>query len=307
MCVIAIKPEFVSLSDADVSDMFTRNSDGLGVMWMQKGRVQTIKTLPRTPEEAIAALKRVPHEAEAVIHFRMATHGSVSLKNTHPFEVVPGLFVCHNGVLDTHDLGLKCGTGTDTEAYIKQYLKPILAHAKDPYVMAHSAEFRSLVGEHIGGNKFVFLDKTGKVSVVNRHMGSTIKRGDHSLWVSNTHWQSWAAQSPKKLAPHWSTHKDWMWEADEGDIKPLAPRETADEDREFIAFLTDAETLFIEQGEDLWAFLDAEDLADFFYDETTDDEDPDRMLRYLESRAITPYCFSEIVRGVLTIDAPLAA
>lgn len=188
MCVIVVKPANFSLSAADTSAMYSRNSDGIGIMYAESGAIRTAKALPATAADAVDFIaEHAPHERECIIHFRYATHGSVSIENTHPFPVVDGLFLAHNGVLFTG--ADDCGTGTDTEAYIRYYLRPLLTHASDPLEMARAPEFVAVIGEHITGSKFVLLDRHGVVTIINEIDGKTIERDNLQIWCSNLHWQ----------------------------------------------------------------------------------------------------------------------
>ncbi len=191
MCVAIHKPAGVVLTKADVENMYFQNSDGFGAAWMERGQLKTFRSVPKSTDEAwqhykSLHLKKYP----AIIHYRLATHGSVRVDNSHPFPVIDGMFMIHNGILDVRGLGLDCsGDRTDTEAYIERYLRPVLATTSTPFDLIHEPSFLSMVGEHIGGNKFVFLTSDGRVSIANREMGEDIKRQGGRFWASNTHWE----------------------------------------------------------------------------------------------------------------------
>jgi hypothetical protein len=192
MCVIVSKPAGVELSESDITDMFWVNPDGFGVSWAKEGRVRTYRALPKTGKAAWACYQALNlHDVHAVLHFRMATHGSVRLENTHPFEVVPGVVMSHNGVLDTRKLELDCkGDITDSLAYARSWLKPLLEQARDPLAMLRSGEFQALIGGQIGSSKLAFVDREGHVSLINDHLGHIRKRPGGTIWVSNTFWEN---------------------------------------------------------------------------------------------------------------------
>ena len=69
-----------------------------------------------------------------------------------------------------------------------------------------------MLGEHIGHSKFVLMDKTGRVYMVNQHLGETIpltcaktSESQH-IWVSNTNWDweeyDYKADTPKTTKYH---------------------------------------------------------------------------------------------------------
>jgi predicted glutamine amidotransferase len=298
MCVIVIKPANFSLSESDVEDMFFQNSDGLGVMYHDPDTqtVQVRRALPTAKNVWPTYQRLVPHDKEVVIHFRFATHGAASKKNTHPFEVTDGLYLCHNGVLSTSSLNLKCGKGTDTTAYIRQYIKPMLALAANPFELAHSPEFRAVIGEHIGHNKFVSLSADGRLSVVNQHLGKFITRDKTRLWVSNTNWErmSWYEMKPKARAITHSTAKsydDWYLPS----IKDEEPQEFIGSDAS--AWLFDVDQAFYEQGLDTDAWLDSNTLLEFFYDDAVGITEAYRVLEQFQTRQIDVDTFADIVVG----------
>lgn len=115
MCIIIVKPSGVELpSDNLLRAAAALNRDGCGFM-TDDGVVY--HALYRDLDLFLSVLRRrAPKEAAAAVHFRMATHGSVSLKNCHPFNYQGELFMMHNGVLpieSRHDL-------TDSEIYLRR-------------------------------------------------------------------------------------------------------------------------------------------------------------------------------------------
>lgn len=72
------------------------NSDGWGVFNDQR---QVLKSSERfTGEDADTVFTQFTGSKFVVLHLRMATQGSVSLDNTHPFDIGENL-LCHNGMI----------------------------------------------------------------------------------------------------------------------------------------------------------------------------------------------------------------
>ena len=84
-----------------------------------------------------------------LLHFRLATHGSIKKSNCHPFyDVETDTYFMHNGVLDIKPKGDK----TDSETAFREYLVPeIKASGLDSDELAYT------VNCIIGCSKFAFL------------------------------------------------------------------------------------------------------------------------------------------------------
>lgn len=84
-----------------------------------------------------------------LMHFRLATHGSVKKSNCHPFhDKKSDTWFMHNGILDVAPIG----DMTDSETAYREILVPeIQAHG------LHSDEVRYTIRNIIGGSRFAFL------------------------------------------------------------------------------------------------------------------------------------------------------
>jgi len=196
MCVIVHSPNNTALTDQQIRLMFKQNSDGIGVMFRDPstGNLTTAKALPSSPDKALQWLKgyNTP-ELNVVIHFRWATHGPAIPENTHPFKIIPGMHMVHNGVLAESTTGRVPKGKTDTETYVERVIRPLLQASASPSELIRSEAFQTLVGAHIGGSKLVFMDRAGTPVFVNRALGDDIpaESGKGTIWVSNTHWKAW--------------------------------------------------------------------------------------------------------------------
>jgi predicted glutamine amidotransferase len=311
MCVAIIKPANFTFDAIDVEDFYHQNSDGFGVMWAQDGVIHAHRALPKSAKDAVKLYQKlVPHDRECVLHYRFATHGSKTLKNTHPFAITDDLYMVHNGVLSEHSLGLKCGKGTDTTAYVRQYLTPMLAKAKDPLELAHCPEFRAVIGEHIGHSKFVFLDKHGTISVVNKELGKVITRSGIKIWVSNTNWDTSAyyrtpaPTGPAKQVNHttrlsydWGKPELLVWDDEEDDIAP----------GDVTLFLEAVDQAFAVHDAFVESYLDEASLIEYFTDPDVGGEDAWAVVDYLKTGAIDLDTFTDIAIGAAVLDLEDAA
>lgn len=184
MCLMIKQTSDVEFDFADLQDFYKHNSDGIGVMYVEGGEVKVVKALPNNEHEAWAFYLAHVKGRDCVWHLRMKTHGTIVAEQSHPFEVIPGVYLAHNGVLaigNAQDTSI-----SDTQHYIAKYLKPMLEEAPG---LIHNPGFQSLLSSHIGGgNRFALMDKDG-IEVINEHHGTTYK----GAWLSNTY--AWSSPS----------------------------------------------------------------------------------------------------------------
>lgn len=191
MCIVFIKPANFSMPENDIRAMANANPHGLGIAY-----ADTINRGSKYPPINKVIVKRFIgdtankylalnlHDKQVLVHFRLATHGSINTRNTHPFIVKNNhLVMAHNGVLDVDTRADE----TDTAAYIRANIKP--AVEKYGPAIINQPFFKGLIERDIRSSKFVFLDSHGFVTVYNEHLGATIKRAGRNIWVSNTHWE----------------------------------------------------------------------------------------------------------------------
>lgn len=196
MCLIITGPaqkvrESLLTTPGLLADVWKSNGDGIGAMHVSDdGLLVVDKTLAKSLDQAADFIARLPEsDKDLAIHFRMRTHGDVDTLNCHPYPVVEGeVHMMHNGVLQIDDSSDK--TKSDTWHYIDKVVRPQIEVA--PQIIAVPA-WQELVAEHIGNsNRLVFLDRSGKLVIVNKHLGI-----EHDgMWFSNEY-----AWSPELLIP----------------------------------------------------------------------------------------------------------
>lgn len=182
MCIIVAKnPGNKMPNESILSNCFTNNPDGAGIMIGAKGRVYGFKGLMtydafkaklKQLEKRFGSLDKLP----VVMHFRITTHGGTIAANTHPFPVsqsykslrklewVSNLGVAHNGIIDATSLhpDVKRENVSDTMVFIKRVIAPISANAS---IMRNSKlqEAISLAS----GSKLAFMDSENIVVLGN--------------------------------------------------------------------------------------------------------------------------------------------
>jgi len=174
-----------------LSDIYTTNPDGIGIMYATTKGLKIVKTLPKNYADAFAFIGKLPDDdRELAIHFRWTTHGNTDLTNCHPYDVVNGyVAMMHNGILHT---GNKADTTkSDTWHFIKDYLAEAV---HEHPALVHNAGYLTMIAEFIGDNRFVFMDGDGRMSHVNYDQGVE----HEGMWFSNTY-----AWSPSRLIPNY--------------------------------------------------------------------------------------------------------
>jgi hypothetical protein len=184
MCILVHQPAGTTISEAMLHDFYTLNPDGFGAMFAVDNKIEIVKTLAKE-DEIIKIYNDIVAGKEAVIHFRMKTHGDIDLDNCHPYRVTDDIWLAHNGILsEGNPIDKK---KSDTWHYIEYVLRPTLTAQPELF---DNPDFIDYLGTMIGdSNKFGLLRNDGKVQLVNRESGV-----DHAgLWLSNTY-----AWSPEK-------------------------------------------------------------------------------------------------------------
>lgn len=82
-----------------------------------------------------------------IIHFRLATHGSIKRSNCHPFKQ-GDVYFAHNGILSVRPMGGK----TDSETAFIRYLYPYI----EQYGL-YSKEAEKMVYNIIESSRFAFM------------------------------------------------------------------------------------------------------------------------------------------------------
>lgn len=178
MCLAIYKPEGKTVDWDALEEGFRSNSDGAGFAYVRNDRLLIHRGL-----FSFDAFKTAfePHaKRQAIIHFRLATHGNKDKKNCHPFRINDNLCLIHNGILP-----IKCNQDkdmSDTWHYANLILKPMAERDPDFYMRSEIV----FMGEAaIGSNKFVFLSADGNFSIWNDDAGHWV----NDVWYSNRSYQ----------------------------------------------------------------------------------------------------------------------
>lgn len=218
MCLLVIENDVTApaLSDEFLTGVYTRNSDGLGVMWAENDTLFFIKRLPQSAAEFIAFYRESIQGKVCAWHARMKTHGDIDHENCHPYpvfgfdghdgaEISHPMALMHNGVLSSGNT--KDKTKSDTWHYIRDVMQPLL---KDHPEMFMNEALIKMLGSAIGhGNKFAIMDYTGKIAVVNKSAFTEYQ----GRLLSNTYAWDYYGLHPNapKLQPYTYPRKHQAW------------------------------------------------------------------------------------------------
>jgi len=204
MCLLLTQTPDVDLPDDLLRGVYTRNSDGVGVMWAEDDKLHYVKAIFSKAEDAIAFYREHTKGRTCAAHFRLTTHGETRPDNTHPYPVFGfdeehehPMLLMHNGVLHTGNA--KDKARSDTYWYIEDYLRPLIQANPE---LVFSPVFQKVIESHIGtGNRFVIMDHKGQIATFNKHTGTEYA----GAWFSNQY--AWDAHKYLPKPDYPSYHK----------------------------------------------------------------------------------------------------
>lgn len=162
MCLIAYSPKAEArLTEKEVRSAWESNPHGAGFMFAVDGKL-TIRKPYWTADEFWIDYSAVPETAPVVAHFRFATHGPRTRKNTHPHGLCGGkVGLVHNGILPVSPGYVHSDT--------KYWAETVFYGRPAEQIM--SGSFRHHIEELIDGNKIVLLSAVGEASIFNERRG----------------------------------------------------------------------------------------------------------------------------------------
>jgi hypothetical protein len=181
MCIAIYKPQDKILSQATLKECYDSNPDGAGFMYAQNKKLHIEKGF-FSYDSFYKAYKEHEHK-QAVIHFRIKTHGKIDTTNCHPFAVNNAIGFVHNGIIN----GFGDTNHSDTIGFNNAILQPLvhkwgnLALFQDPII--------DLIEGRIGYSKLVFLDRHGNHKIMNEGKGVW----DDGVWYSNNSYKPYVA------------------------------------------------------------------------------------------------------------------
>lgn len=154
MCVIIVCPKGVKIPSLnELRAAFATNPDGAGFV------TKSIHYKSLHFGAFYRQLKKRDINEDCIIHFRYATHGSVCVKNCHPFYN-KRVWFAHNGVLSIKSVNDK----TDSQIYFDNVVRPMITEF-GINSLVFKTEMQRVAYSH--GSKFAIL-KDGKAHLYGR-------------------------------------------------------------------------------------------------------------------------------------------
>lgn len=183
MCIAIYKPSNVTIDYDTLKRSYLANPDGCGMAYLSEDSIEIETTMDFEVfyEGYQAALEQYP-DSPFLLHFRIATHGSVDEDNCHPFfiesheEDLLRVFM-HNGTITP--LASRCDKNKGISDTVLFGLD-ILEHL--PSNWETNPAIQKLIEYYIGWSKIVVMDEFGEVTIFNEHKGVW----DNGIWYSNT-------------------------------------------------------------------------------------------------------------------------
>lgn len=177
MCILIAKPKGAIMpTESVLKTCWENNPDGAGIAWSMNGKVFIEKGFMTWDELKEYISKNSLDSVSALIHFRIATHGTVRAENTHPFVVNSEIAAAHNGVLSIKNEG----DWTDSETFFKRICNPVLENYS-----LDSKVFKKLIEATIGSSKLAFINNKGRITM----FGNFIK--DNGVYYSNSSYKEY--------------------------------------------------------------------------------------------------------------------
>jgi len=171
MCIAILnKANGANLSRKTLRRCQAANPDGIGIAWTEDGTVKVKKSVKSLDVIFKTYQRARTFDTDILLHFRLATHGQVSVANCHPFNIDSNTVVIHNGIID--------GFGSDDLSDTLHFTNHILRGLPEGW--RDNQAILDLLGWSIAWSKLVILSGDGKVTIVNE---------DDGLW-QNGNWYS---------------------------------------------------------------------------------------------------------------------
>jgi predicted glutamine amidotransferase len=203
MCIIAIKPKNIDLPNKEyLENCFINNDDGAGFMYTKNNKVYIYKGYMDFDSFYKSVLQKIKKATPAVLHFRTATHGSVSKENCHPFpvsnnvkklratKIKTDIGVAHNGVIPIETEG----DLSDSMQFIKEYLSN-----KDIRPLLRNRKILDIIERAISSSKIALLYSDG--DFVN--LGSPWKEKDGILYSNSDYERVYMSSYGKLSSNSW--------------------------------------------------------------------------------------------------------
>lgn len=183
MCIAIYKAPEKVISKETLKECFDSNKDGCGFAYINTDylgvkRIKVYKSMSFNSfyhkyERAV----RLNPESPFLIHFRIATHGTVDKFNCHPFFINHNTVFIHNGIISGVT---KDKEKSDTQMFNEEFLQHI-----DATLLTKDGPVKRLIEKFVVGSKLVIMNVEGDVQIYNESSGNW----QDGCWYSNFSWR----------------------------------------------------------------------------------------------------------------------
>lgn len=183
MCIAIYKPGMKSISKEILKECFDSNKDGCGFAYINTDhfgvkRIKVYKTMVfESFYKQYERASRFNPESPFLIHFRIATHGTVDKFNCHPFYINNKTVFIHNGIISGVSKDAK---RSDTQMFNAEFLQHI-----DDTMLLKDGPIKKLIEKFLVGSKIVIMNLDGDVAIYNESSGNW----SDGVWYSNYSWK----------------------------------------------------------------------------------------------------------------------
>ncbi len=176
MCIAIYKPAGKEISYETFEFCYLNNRDGCGLTFInEEGELEIFKTMDFQAwwlayQECLEENPTSPF----VIHFRLATEGTIDEFNCHPFKIDDGHVFVHNGSIKAAPKD-KDRLKSDTQMFNDTILKGL----RPGWFECEAT--KTLIEEYIDYSKLIIMRKDGAINIYNAEKGEW-KDG---VWYSN--------------------------------------------------------------------------------------------------------------------------
>lgn len=178
MCVIVMNSKGSrKLTLEEFDQCWRRNPHGFGIMYSENDMVVSQKTMEL--ESAFNLYNEVMEliDGNVVSHFRFATHWSVGIANTHPFDC--GLDDTGGNMMMVHNGILGYSSKTEPDKSDTRLLCDILKRFPMGYIKRQ--EYVDAINKQLSWDKILIMSSNWDVS----HFGADWVKIDDGIWASN--------------------------------------------------------------------------------------------------------------------------
>ena len=183
MCIAILAKPGKRLTEEQIKQCWKNNSDGAGFAYISNAEMVVVKELKKV-KRFIKLYNK--HEAASrnspmLIHFRVRTHGEISISNTQPIQISNRCTFIHNGVIAAMPDNPVHSDTVMFKNYVLRYMNDGF-HTK-PKVL-------TMIERIAGFSKLVFLHTDGTYSIVQESVG----KWEDDIWYSNESHKTWVVK-----------------------------------------------------------------------------------------------------------------